>query len=516
MPDLGNLLNLPSLTLSNCPNLKSVSDQCDSSSSLYPYPNLVKTLGIDENGCCDSNQGLRSPDVPKGETCDRNGIRVFRRRRGLLERGKKFTGMKSLDGYVKAWVEKKVELGTPSQKCFLPFLVGAPKLIECRVCQSLIYPGEEALCRVRDCQGVYHLKCAREKLGFFASGKFKCPQHECFICKKIHHWRCARCTIASHNKCAAFPEHVIHLSNKAGHAVCWRHPSDWRLEKEHAVSMNNIEEIFGCLPLPYIEEEFKIDSSWKDMMENKVEPPPYVHIRRNVYLVKKKRDDDDFGIGCTNCSSICSEDCMCRVQCISCSKACRCSEMCTNRPFRKEKKIKIVKTEFCGWGVEAAESIKKGDFVIEYIGEVINDALCEQRLWDMKYKGVENFYMCEIRKDFTIDATFKGNSSRFLNHSCDPNCKLEKWQVEGETRVGVFAARSIKVGEPLTYDYRFVQFGPEVRCHCGATNCQGYLGTKRKIGKVELCWGSKRKRTTTASLATVMYITPIGRYNKEK
>lgn len=60
---------------------------------------------------------------------------------------------------------------------------------------------------------------------------------------------------------------------------------------------------------------------------------------------------------------------------------------------------------------------------------VIDDALCEQRLWDMKYRGVQNFYMCEIRKDFTIDATFKGNFSRFLNHGCDPNCMLEKWLV---------------------------------------------------------------------------------------
>ena len=61
---------------------------------------------------------------------------------------------------------------------------------------------------------------------------------------------------------------------------------------------------------------------------------------------------------------------------------------------------------------------------------VIDDALCEQRLWDMKERGDQNFYMCEIRKDFTIDATFKGNASRFLNHSCDPNCKLEKWLVK--------------------------------------------------------------------------------------
>jgi len=45
----------------------------------------------------------------------------------------------------------------------------------------------------------------------------------------------------------------------------------------------------------------------------------------------------------------------------------------------------------------------------------------------MKHKGMKDFYMCEIQKDFTIDATFKGNASRFLNHSCNPNCVLEKW-----------------------------------------------------------------------------------------
>lgn len=88
-----------------------------------------------------------------------------------------------------------------------------------------------------------------------------------------------------------------------------------------------------------------------------------------------------------------------RVQCISCSKACRCSKKCANRPFQKVKKIQIVKvnlvdfvlnlvlpfgfspsninntvcgayqTELCGWGVVAAESISKGDFIVEYVGE---------------------------------------------------------------------------------------------------------------------------------------------------
>ncbi|OUZ99581.1 SET domain [Macleaya cordata] len=221
-----------------------------------------------------------------------------------------------------------------------------------------------------------------------------------------------------------WPDKVIYLTSQPGRAICWRHPTNWQQEKKHAVPTSDVEEIFRRLPLPYVKEEFEIDFMWKDLMENKMEPPPYVHIRRNVYLVKKKREDADADIGCTNCKAdTCSEDCVCRVQSISCSKSCHCSETCTNRPFRKDKKVKVVKTQFCGWGVEAAEPIKKGDFVIEYIGEVIDDALCEQRLWDMKFRGDQNFYMCEIRKDFTIDATFKGNTSRFLNHSCDPNSR---------------------------------------------------------------------------------------------
>ncbi|XP_058213742.1 histone-lysine N-methyltransferase ASHR3 [Rhododendron vialii] len=480
MPDLGILFNSPPLPLPLTPTLKPVSDQRDSSSPMTPKP--VKTLVIE--GDCD----LPLP-VSNG-----NEVRVSRKTRGV---GKMTVenNNKCLDDYVKAWVENKVESGVAERKCFLPFLMGAPRLVECRVCQLSIHPGEEVLCSVNGCQAVFHSSCAREKCWSSSLKRVTCLQHACYLCKQKSFWRCVRCMVASHDKCAAFPEGVVHLNNQPGRAVCWRHPDDWRLEK-HAAPTSSIEEIFYRLPLPYIEEEFKIDFTWRDAMETRLEPPPYVHIRRNVYLIKKKRNDVDGDIGCTHCNSTqCSEDCVCRVQCISCSKACRCSEMCTNRPFRKEKKVKIVKTEFCGWGVEAGECINQGDFVIEYIGEVIDDAMCEQRLWDMKYRGVQNFYMCEIRKDFTIDATFKGNSSRFLNHSCDPNCKLEKWQVEGETRVGVFAGRSIKIGEPLTYDYRFVQFGPEVICHCAAPNCQGFLGTKRKIDKINICWGSKRRRT---------------------
>jgi histone-lysine N-methyltransferase SETD2 len=50
---------------------------------------------------------------------------------------------------------------------------------------------------------------------------------------------------------------------------------------------------------------------------------------------------------------------------------------------------------------------------------------------------------------FYVDGKKKGNYSRFINHSCDPNCQLERWVVRGRMRIGIFAIRDIaEVGHP--------------------------------------------------------------------
>ncbi|KAM7267505.1 hypothetical protein ACFE04_009671 [Oxalis oulophora] len=446
----------------------------------------------------------------------------------------------TLEEYLTAWKKKKIEEeGVPPSRCFLPFLHSSKKLVECLACCSVIYPEDEVPCSVRGCKGVYHSYCASRIHGISTVKKFKCPQHECFICKQRPNWRCVQCTIASHDKCAPWPNAVVHLKNRPGKAICWRHQMDWPPD---------MEEIFFRLPVPSVQEEFTFDLDDKDMAPIKVELPAYTHIRRNIYLIKKTRDDSNDGIGCTTCTTVCSESCVCRYQNVTCSKNCRCTGSCNNRPFHKNKKVKVVKTEHCGWGVEAREPIKKGDFIIEYAGEgvlkyqvkllivwhtkpeifskphisgVIDDRECEQRLWKWKAEGVKNFYMCEVGKGFTIDATYKGNVSRFLNHSCDPNCILEKWQVEGATRVGVFAAKSIQVGEQLTYDYRFQIFGKLVPCLCGAESCRGFLGVKRKSEgprnmevlmpalPIEVIWGAKRPRTHSGYKSGTLFATGL-------
>ncbi|KAJ6991655.1 hypothetical protein NC653_019735 [Populus alba x Populus x berolinensis] len=174
---------------------------------------------------------------------------------------------------------------------------------------------------------------------------------------------------------------------------------------------------------------------------------------------------------------------------------CKCGSSCSNKPFqqRQVKKMKLVQTEKCGSGIVADEDIKQGEFVIEYVGEVIDDKTCEERLWKMKHCGETNFYLCEINRDMVIDATYKGNKSRYINHSCSPNTEMQKWCstdpyssliIDGETRIGIFATRDIRKGEHLTYDYQFVQFGADQDCHCGSSGCRKKLGVKPSKPKI--------------------------------
>ncbi|KAH0874169.1 hypothetical protein HID58_071531 [Brassica napus] len=214
-------------------------------------------------------------------------------------------------------------------------------------------------------------------------------------------------------------------------------------------------------------------------------------IKRNIYLKEKfkKTINKDHGIFCSCSSSsgsstLCGKNCNCELLLSSCSPSCPCRCECTNKPFQQRhiKKMKIVQTEKCGYGIVADEDIISGEFIIEYVGEVIDNEICEQRLWKLKHKVETNFYLCQINNNLLVDATYKGNKSRYFNHSCDPNTVMQKWMIDGETRLGIFATRDINKGEHLTYDYqkysRLVQFGEDQDCHCGAVCCKKKLGAK--------------------------------------
>ena len=73
-------------------------------------------------------------------------------------------------------------------------------------------------------------------------------------------------------------------------------------------------------------------------------------------------------------------------------------------------------------------------------------------------KSYDHFYFMTLSSDEVIDATVRGSISRFINHSCDPNCETQKWVVDRRVRVGIFAKRAIKAGTEITFDYKFERF----------------------------------------------------------
>ena len=97
--------------------------------------------------------------------------------------------------------------------------------------------------------------------------------------------------------------------------------------------------------------------------------------------------------------------------------------------------------------------------MIEYCGEVLPTHMFEKRSLEYSEAGSKHFYFMSLNSNEYIDATRKGNISRFLNHSCDPNCFLQKWIVGNRVLIGIFTKKSVKSGDELTFDYQFERYG---------------------------------------------------------
>ena len=159
----------------------------------------------------------------------------------------------------------------------------------------------------------------------------------------------------------------------------------------------------------------------------------------------------------------------------------KCSTECMNRPLhmRPVPELSVFKTRYCGMGLRVLNPLRKGDFIIEYVGEVINDKELKRRLDSAKD---DNFYIMQLKQGHYIDAKKMGNLSRYINSSCDPNCELQKWTdaQTGETQIGIFALKDISMNDELTFNYNFKQYGGvSFQCRCGSKNCAGTLDKTR-------------------------------------
>lgn len=117
-----------------------------------------------------------------------------------------------------------------------------------------------------------------------------------------------------------------------------------------------------------------------------------------------------------------------------------------------------IKRGLSGHGLVALRVFKRGQRVIEYTGELIDDAEADRR---------SNRYLFEVRKNVNIDGSTRRNLARYVNHSCKPNCTD---RIVGD-KVFYEAKRRIEPGEELTVDYGQDYFNFWIApygCKCGA------------------------------------------------
>ena len=103
--------------------------------------------------------------------------------------------------------------------------------------------------------------------------------------------------------------------------------------------------------------------------------------------------------------------------------------------------------------------------VIEFAGEVVGQDVANAReaMWARRggvrrrynRRNVGGCYFFRMDAEHIVDATVKGNESRFINHSCDPNCDARVVSINNENKIIFFANRDISSGEEITYDYKF-------------------------------------------------------------
>ncbi|KAI0130586.1 hypothetical protein BJ170DRAFT_578572 [Xylariales sp. AK1849] len=190
----------------------------------------------------------------------------------------------------------------------------------------------------------------------------------------------------------------------------------------------------------------------------------------------------------------CGESCQNRIMLYECDNT-NCNAgvaNCQNRAFAKLQErvkaggkyrvgVEVIKTDDRGHGIRSNRCFQPHQIIMEYTGEIITEEECDRRM-NEKYKDNECYYLMSFDQNMIIDAT-TGSITRFVNHSCQPNCRMIKWIVSGQPRMALFAGdRPIMTGDELTYDYNFDPFSAKnvQKCLCGSDNCRGVLGPKPK------------------------------------
>lgn len=183
-----------------------------------------------------------------------------------------------------------------------------------------------------------------------------------------------------------------------------------------------------------------------------------------------------------------------------CNDNCRCGPNCSNKnvQFGRKVEVEIFRTAGGrGWGLRCTEDLRQGQFIDTYRGEVLTDQEATRREQISSKAKASYLYSLDKfqdseelnREPYVVDGEFMGGPTKFMNHSCEPNCRQYTVSYNKHDPyvydIAFFACRDIPAFEELTFDYLDKEEGEEmddpgedaIPCLCGAAKCRKWLWT---------------------------------------
>ncbi|KAJ5634002.1 hypothetical protein N7528_001844 [Penicillium herquei] len=200
-----------------------------------------------------------------------------------------------------------------------------------------------------------------------------------------------------------------------------------------------------------------------------------------------------------------------RSKIVECCELCSCKGKCWNTVVQSGRKIgvEIFHTGDRGFGLRSPDNIVAGQFIDRYLGEVITQKEADARelaneqgmsyLFILDWETQENDGeepLNQSEEFFVVDGQKFGSPTRFMNHSCNPNCKIVPVSTthHGDDKLydlAFFALRDIPAGTELTFDYNPNPMTPEPPEPVKKLS----PGRKPKVPKID--YGDKTRYTST-------------------
>ncbi|AVT82776.1 SET domain-containing protein [Rhodopseudomonas palustris] len=164
-----------------------------------------------------------------------------------------------------------------------------------------------------------------------------------------------------------------------------------------------------------------------------------------------------------------------------------------------------------GLGLFAVKPIKKGAKIIRYFGPLLD-------AHNKKHDGIENKYLFELNKRWTIDGSVRKNVARYINHACKPNAESDV--NPRKKRVIIRAIKNIEPGEEINYDYGtdyFKAYLKPIGCKC--VSCEKKRKKKAaeaRAEKAKLKLKAERKAQAEAEKAARKAAKAAGKTKPEK